>query len=123
MFFDTSRQSLRVILKDYQEVALMYLWSLGGEGAGSRQVWAHVSQELGARTISRTSVINFLDAMVCDGILAYTETGGKGGQRRIYRVRYDEARFKEHVAGLVIRNLLRDFSEETRKALKDMRMR
>ena len=108
------------ILKDYQEAALRYLWSLGGEGAGSRQVWTHVSRELGTVTISRTSVINFLDAMVRDGILDCTETGGKGGHRRIYRVKYDEAGFKEHIAMLVIRNLLRDFPEETRRALKGL---
>ena len=79
-----------------------------------------MNQELGGRTISRASVINFLDSMVDDGILAYTETTGKGGYRRIYMFKYDEAGFKEHIAKVVIRNLLRDFPEETRRALKDI---
>ena len=118
MLFDASKRGLGTILKDYQEAALRYLWSLGGEGAGSRMVWMHVNQVRGPRTISRTSVINFLDAMVDNGMLAYTETTGKGGHRRIYRMKYDEAGFKEHIARVVIRNLLRDFPEETRKALK-----
>jgi len=63
-----------------------------------------VTQELGGRTISRASVINFLDSMVDDGILAYTETTGKGGYRRIYMFKHDEAGFKEHIAKVVIRN-------------------
>jgi hypothetical protein len=118
--FDTSKTGFEAIFRDYQEAALKYLWGLDGEGAGSRSVWEHVNRELGIRTISRASVINFLDAMVGDGVLAYTEKGGKGGRRRIYSVRYDEAGFKEHIAKVVIRNLLRDFPEPTRRALKDV---
>jgi len=117
---DTSEESLRMIIKDYQEAALRYIWRLGGEGASSRDVWVQVNEDLkGERTISRASIINFLNAMVDEGMLNYTETTGKGGHRRIYSMRYDEAGFKEHVARLVIGNLLRDFPEETRKAIKD----
>src|SRR4030042_836504 len=119
MLFDASKRGLGTILKDYQEAALRSLWGLAGEGAGSRMVWMHVNQVLGASTISRTSVINFLDAMVDNGMLVCTETTGKGGHRRIYRMKYDEAGFKEHIARVIIRNLLRDFPEEARKTLKD----
>ena len=118
---DTSEEDLRMILKDYQELALRYLWRLDGEGASSRDIWVQVNKDLkGMGSISRASIINFLNAMADEGILAYTETTGKGGYRRIYRMKYDEAGFKEHIARVVIRNLLRDFPEETRKALKDM---
>ena len=116
---DTSEEGLRMIIKDYQEAALRYLWRLGGEGASSRDVWVQVNEDLkGERTISRASIINFLNAMVDEGMLNYTETTGKGGHRRIYSMRYDEAGFKEHVARLVIGNLLRDFPEENRKAIE-----
>jgi len=116
---DTAEEGLRMILKDYHEAALRYLWRLGGEGASSRDVWMQVNEDLtGERAISRASIINFLNAMVDEGVLNYTETTGKGGYRRIYSMRYDEAGFKEHVARQVIGNLLRDFPEETRKAIK-----
>ena len=116
---DTSEESLRMIIKDYQEAALRYIWRLGGEGASSRDVWVQVNEALkGERTISRASIINFLNAMVDEGMLNYTEITGKGGHRRIYSMRYDDAGFKEHVARLVIGNLLRDFPEETRKAIE-----
>ncbi|OGD45566.1 hypothetical protein A3K69_08405 [Candidatus Bathyarchaeota archaeon RBG_16_57_9] len=111
-----------MVLKDYQEVALQYLWRLDGEGASSRDVWVQVNEDLkGQRTISRASIINFLNSMVDEGVLNYTETTGKGGHRRIYSAKYNEAEFKEYIAKVVVRNLLRDFPEETRKALQQVK--
>jgi hypothetical protein len=119
--FDTSKPGLGAILKDYQELTLMYLWGLDGEEVGSREVWVHVNEALRPRTISRASIINFLDTMVEECVLDFTNEKGKGGYRRLYKVKYDEAGFKEHIAKVVTRSLLRDFPEETRKALKDLR--
>jgi len=116
---DTSSEGLEMVLKDYQEAALRYLWRLDGGGASSRDVWVQVNEDLkGKRTISRASIINFLNSMVDEGVLNYTETTGKGGHRRIYSAKYDEAGFKEYIAKEVLGNLLRDFPEETRKAIQ-----
>jgi predicted transcriptional regulator len=115
---DTSGKGLAMVLKDYQEVALRYLWRLDGEGASSRDVWMQVNEDLkGMKTISRASIINFLNSMVDEGALNYTETTGKGGHRRIYSSKFDEAEFKQYVAKVVLNNLMRDFPEETKKAL------
>ncbi len=119
---DTSGEGLAMVLKDYQEVALRYLWRLDGGGASSRDVWVQVNEDLiGKRTISRASIINFLNSMVDEGVLNYTEITGKGGHRRIYSAKYDEAEFKEYIANVVLGNLLRDFPEETRKALQKVK--
>jgi DNA-binding PadR family transcriptional regulator len=119
---DTSSEGLAMVLKDYQEVALQYLWRLNGEGASSRDVWMQVNEDLkGQRTISRASIINFLNSMVDEGVLDYTEITGKGGHRRIYSAKYNEAEFKEYIAKVVVRNLLRDFPQETRKALQQVK--
>jgi hypothetical protein len=116
---DTSEESLRMILRDYQEAALRYLWRLGGEGASSRDVCVQVNESLkGERTISRASIINFLNAMVDEGLLNYTEIMGRGGPRRIYSMKYDEAGFKEYVVRQVMGKLLSYFPEETRKAIE-----
>lgn len=116
---DTSSEGLAMVLKDYQELALKYLWRLDGEGASSRDVWVQVNEDLeGSKTISRASIINFLNSMVDEGVLNYTETTGKGGHRRIYTAKYDEAEFKEYVAKVVLKNLLRDFPEETKRVIK-----
>ncbi len=119
---DTSSEGLEMVLKDYQEAALRYLWRLDGGGASSRDVWVQVNEDLrGKRTISRASIINFLNSMVDEGVLSYTETTGKGGHRRIYSAKYDEAGFKEYIAKEVLGNLLRDFPEETRKAIQKVK--
>jgi hypothetical protein len=122
---DTSEKGLGMVLKDYQEVALRYLWGLKGEGASSRDVWMQVNKVLkesdeNRESISRASIINFLNAMVDDGVLNYTEITGKGGHRRIYSAKYDEAEFKQFVAEVVLKNLLRDFPEETRQAINQV---
>jgi len=81
-----------------------------------------VNEDLdGKRTISRASIINFLNAMVDESVLNYTEITGKGGHRRIYSAAYDEAGFKQYVAKVVMNNLLRDFPDETRKVLSEVK--
>ncbi len=107
-----------MVLKDYQEVAMQYLWELDGEGASSREVWEEVNKRLSHRTISRASIINFLNSMVDEGVLNYTERTGKGGHRRIYSIKYDEKGFKEYISKTVLKKLLEEFPEETRKALR-----
>lgn len=110
-----------MVLKDYQEVALKYLWRIDGKGASSRDVWMQVNEDLeGIKTISRASIINFLNSMVDEGVLNYTEITGKGGHRRIYSAKYDEAGFKEYIAKVVLKNLLQDFPEETKKVLSEV---
>ncbi len=119
---DTANDGLAMVLKDYQEVALHYLWRIDGKGASSRDVWMQVNDDLaGKRTISRASIINFLNSMVDEGVLNYTEITGKGGHRRIYSAKYNEAEFKEYVAKVVLKNLLRDFPDETRKVLSEVK--
>ncbi len=111
-----------MILKDYQEVALHYLWRIDGKGASSRDVWMQVNEDLqGKKTISRASIINFLNSMVDEGVLNYTEITGKGGHRRIYSAKYDEAGFKEYVGRSVLENLLRDFPDETRRVIASVK--
>jgi len=117
--FDTKGDGFRTVVKDYQEVALRYLWRLDGGGASSRDVWVNVNKDLmGKSTISRASIINFLNSMVDEGALGYTEITGKGGHRRIYTARYDEAGSKEYMAKKVISKLLETWPEATRKAIE-----
>jgi len=115
---DSSGRGLGMILKDYQEEALRYLWKVG-EGRSSRYVWTNVNEALaGRRTISRASIINFLNDMVEEGVLSYTETTGKGGHRRIYSPVLDETDFKKYVTKTVLGNLARNFPEATRQVIR-----
>jgi predicted transcriptional regulator len=119
---DTAGEGLSMILKDYQETALHYIWDQNGEGSSSREVWQAVNERLGAsKSISRASIINFLNSMVDEGVLSFTETTGKGGHRRIYYAHLDEDEFKKYVAETVLNNLLRDWPEETKEVISKIK--
>jgi hypothetical protein len=96
--FDTDEEVFRTRLREYQEMALRVLW--GSErGLTSRDVWIGVNKGFeGIRSISRASIINFLNAMCEEGFLKFEEETCKGGTRRRYFPGLDEEGFKRHVA-------------------------
>ena len=116
MEMDLSKFGYEMFFKDYQIHALRYLWSIEG-GANSRAVWEQVNRRLQG-TISRASIINFLNNVVDEGILRYEERTGKGGHYRIYYHNYDETQLREHLANYIITRLFEEFPEETRKAIE-----
>lgn len=117
--FDTEEDGLRTVVKDYQEAALRYVWRLDGGGASSRDVWVNVNKDLmGKRTISRASIINFMNHMVDEGLLGFTEITGKGGHRRIYSSMYDEAGSKRYLAEKIMSKMLETWPEAARAALE-----
>jgi Fe2+ or Zn2+ uptake regulation protein len=115
--YDASEKGLRAVLKDYQEIALRVIWA-SPEGLGSRAVWDRVNAELKPGTISRASVINFLEAMREAGVLKGVEKTGKGGYHWIYSPAMNEVEFKQYIARTILESLLRDFPEETAEAVK-----
>lgn len=119
--FDPAGEGLRKVFRDYQEEALRYVWE-SGEGVSSRQVWLRVNKALGFKTISRASIINYLNDMVDEGVLKYAETTGKGGIRRIYSPNLDERAFKKYVARTLIESLMRDFPDETRDVIRELHL-
>ncbi len=79
---DLSEKGLAMFFKLYQIVSLDILWN-SKEPISSRIVWEQANVQLSG-TISRASIINFLNASVDYGLLNYVETTGKGGYRRLY---------------------------------------
>ena len=82
LYLDLSETGLRMFFKPYQIISLDILWN-SEETLSSRQVWEQANEKLPG-TISRASIINFLNASVDNGLLNYVETTGKGGYRRLY---------------------------------------
>ncbi len=117
--YDSSKIGLRAVLKDYQEIALRAIWATP-EGLGSKAVMDRVNAELKPNTINRASVINFLEAMREAGVLKGVERTGKGGHRWIYSPAMNEAEFKQHIARTILESLMRDFPEETRRAIENV---
>ena len=121
--FCTYEAGLGTVFKDYQEITMRYLWDIGDEGVGSGDCWKHVNKMLNERdkTISRASVIFFLNAMVDHGILEYVSRTGKGGYHKVYTPVFDEAGFKEHLATKIIERLVSEYPEETQKVIRKLR--
>ena len=118
LIFNPDSDGLSKVFRDYQEEALRLVWKKGEEGAISREVWVHVNENLNGKTISRASIINFLNSLVDEGVLDFDERTGKGGYHRVYKPKLGETEFKKFLAEMVISSLMKDFPMETKEAIK-----
>jgi len=117
--FNPAETGLRKTLKEYEEIALRYIWSLGDEGAGSGKAWEHVNKELGeGKSISRASVIFYLNRMVDEGVLGFRDATGKGGHHRIYITKLDESGYKKYIVKTLLDSVAKDYPKETKEVLQ-----
>lgn len=117
---DPDKTGFEKVLRDYQIEALRMVWDDDPKGVTSREVYRHVNKQLeGVRTISRASIINFLNAMCDEGVVNYVEETCKGGTRRKYSTGLNEEEFKKHIAKSVLESLLKDFPDQTIAAVKE----
>ena len=117
--FNPAETGLRKTLKEYEEIALRYIWSLDDEGAGSGKTWIHVNEELGeGKSISRASVIFYLNRMVDEGVLGFRDATGKGGHHRIYITKLDESGYKKYIVRTLLESVMKDFPTETEEVLQ-----
>jgi len=95
MIYDLDETGLHTVFKHYQLEAMRLLWE-NHASFSTKDVWQHVNEALepSMKTISRSSIINFLDTMEKEGFLEYTEITGKGGHRRLYYSNINEDKFK-----------------------------
>ncbi len=119
--FDPSKHGLRKTLKEYEEIALRFVWSLSRRGANSRMTWVAVNESLDPeKRVSRASVILFLKRMADQGVLEFSSATGKGGHHREYYPVMDERGYKKHLLKTVVESLMRDFPAETKEALNEL---
>ena len=96
---DLTEKGLEMFFKPYQIAALDLLWN-NDEHLSSREVWEQVNEKLDG-TISRASIINFLNASVENGLLDYMETTGKGGYRRLYTPKLSKVETSKYLSKIV----------------------
>ena len=75
--FDVSQNGLNAVLKDWELKAMQVVWR-SPQGANSRPVWLRVNEMLGGGSISRASIINFLEEMRGLGVLGGEESRVEG---------------------------------------------
>ena len=115
LIFNPASDGLSKVFQDYKQEALKSVWKNSEKGQISREVYESVNDKLDG-SISRASIINFLNAMADEGVLNYTDRTGRGGYHRVYTPRLNESEFKQYVAQTMIASLLKDFPEETKAA-------
>ena len=109
---DPTMEGLNKIHSEYEELALQTLWNLGEEGANSRKVWDTVCNNLSeGNSISRASIIFFLNRMVEQGVLSFRDATGKGGHQKIYYPILDRQEYITQIAKTCIQSMLKDFPE------------
>ena len=116
---DPSKKGLEKVLRDYQIKALQIIWNSDNNGMTSREVYQAVNKSLRSKTISRASIINFLNDMCDEGVLKFEEETCKGGTRRKYFTGLNELGFKKHVASVVFKSMMRDFPVQTKEAVQE----
>ncbi len=94
-----SEKGFNMFFRPYQRVALEILWNHPG-GLNTREVWMLTNEEM-SRSISRASIINFLNDVAEHELLDYREGTGKGGYRRYYWHKYDRNGFSGHLKEVV----------------------
>ncbi len=81
---DLSQDGLAMFFKPYEILGWDVVWN-APEPIGSGEVFRKVLEALGPeKTISRTSVIYFLNRQVNLEFMAWKDTMGKGGHSRLY---------------------------------------
>lgn len=97
--FNTKKSGLDAVFRPYQEILMSKFWKYPGLKMNSNGSWKSVNEELPkGESISRASVINFLNKMVDEGVLGYIERTGKGGHQRVYNAILTEQGFWEKLA-------------------------
>ena len=96
---DLTETGLEMFFKPYQIAALDLLWN-SDEHLSSREVWEKVNESLPG-TISRASIINFLNESVENGLLDFVETTGKGGYRRLYTSKWSKDETSKYLSKIV----------------------
>lgn len=91
MKFDLNEKGLLRIFRDWQVKALEYMWRVDNIPVKTVDVWTHledihaVADPNALKSVSRASVINFLNQMVDEKLMTFDFGTGKGGAHRIYR--------------------------------------
>ncbi len=117
---DLGKIGFDAVLKPYQIEVMKYLWAHPDEGKSSKGVYDAVIEALpDGKNISRPSIINTLNTLADERVLGFHTITVRGGSCRIYWPRYDESEYKQYIVETVLKKLLHDSPEETKKVIQE----
>ena len=100
---DAGQKGSRIIFRDYQKAIVTVLAEDRKKSWGSGAMWNEIKRR--GITISRASVIFFLNFLVRDGLAEFEDATGKGGHHKLYRIPVSSDEMKKHIAIKVIKGL------------------
>jgi hypothetical protein len=106
---DLNNRHLRLVFREYEALGIQRLWAAkdeDGEGYGSGKMWMKINEDLAPKTISRASVIFFLNRLVDQGVCNFRDATGKGGHHRIYFIVMTREEFWKWLAKLIAERLV-----------------
>ncbi len=118
MKLDTDKEGLEAIFGKWQVPLIEEFFS--GNPMTSGEAYRFL-KEKGIKTsqgvlgtVSRASVINFLNGMIDNGLLEYTDDTGKGGHHRIYKMTLNREEFSHALLGRFVNRLISIFPQESK---------
>lgn len=115
---DLEKKGLEMFFKPWQIAALNCLNDVE-EPKSSREVHEEVLEKIPG-TVSRASIINFLNQAVEQDLLEYEITTGKGGHYRLYQPKYSGSQLIEYLARVVYDKLMMTWPEETKNTVNQI---
>ncbi len=112
-----NRDSLSAIFKDWQVKALACIPNDHGEPVGTKYVWEQTNNHLqkesdnAVQSISRASVINFLEKLHEMDLIVGVLCTGKGGKRYNYKYHSNRDLFNEQVSAKLIGSLVEEYPD------------
>ena len=82
----------------YKEILAAWFFGDPTMRKNSRASFDYVNEQMVPDTVSRASVINFLNECVDEGYLGFDQTPGKGGYHRVYKAEMDTDGFWRYVS-------------------------
>lgn len=118
MQLDTDKNGLEAIFRSWQVPLVEELFNRKVKSGEAHEFLKERDVRTGGKgsytSVSRASVINFLNKLVDLELLGYTTRSGKGGYHRIYEMTLTREEFAHKIIGLFVNKLRESFPEENK---------
>lgn len=117
--YDASKMGLDSIFRPWQVVVLDTI-HVSSTGMNSNAVTITVNKKLGQNSISRASIINFLEYLRGLGILRGEDETGKGGHHWVYFPGMGDPQYKQFIVDMILTRINEEFPAEMESALEKL---
>jgi len=117
--YDASKRGLEAIFKPWQTIVLDTIHG-SSKGLNSRAVTEEVKKKIGENSISRASIINFLEFLRELGVLRGEDETGKGGHRWVYFPAIGKTQYKQFIVETLLTRVTDEFPAEMKTALEQI---